>query len=69
VGGIAGLPVEREERTMPQYVFRCEECGKEFEQSMHIADLDHSTARCPHCGSERSERQVAEFSAVTSKKS
>lgn len=54
---------------MPHYEFRCQECGKDFEAVLHIADLDKGDVKCPHCGSRRVEQQVAVFSAVTSKKS
>ena len=54
---------------MPQYVFHCQECGKEFTAFMHITDLDEHKAQCPHCGSRKVEQLVTAFSAVTSKKS
>ena len=54
---------------MPHYVFFCPDCRKEFETVIHIDDLDKHTVKCPQCGSEKVEQQVAAFSAVTSKKS
>lgn len=54
---------------MPLYVFHCEECGKEFEAALHIADLVKGTAECPHCGSKKVKQVMAAFAAVTSKKS
>jgi putative FmdB family regulatory protein len=54
---------------MPQYVFLCQDCHKEFTQFLHIADLDKPEVACPNCGSKQVTRQIAAFSAVTSKKS
>jgi putative FmdB family regulatory protein len=64
-----GKRPSREVSDMPHYVFRCTVCGHEFEQTLHISDLDTATVRCPQCGSEQTEREVVNFSAVTSKKS
>ncbi len=54
---------------MPQYVFVCQDCKKEFTLFLHIADLEKGGLKCPHCGSANVEQEVAAFSAVTSKKS
>ena len=54
---------------MPQYVFFCQDCQKEFIQFLHIADLDKGGVVCPHCGGKQVTQQVAAFAAVTSKKS
>jgi len=54
---------------MPQYVFFCEDCQKEFTISVHISELEKGGVRCPKCGAEKVHQMVAEFSAVTSKKS
>lgn len=54
---------------MPQYVFLCEDCRKEFTQLMHMDELGKVGVKCPHCGSERVKQAVAAFAAVTSKKS
>lgn len=54
---------------MPQYVFLCQDCHKEFTQSLHIADLSTQNVKCPECGSKKVEQQVAAFAAVTSRKS
>jgi putative FmdB family regulatory protein len=54
---------------MPQYVFRCRDCNKTFEKTIHISELDKTPVKCPHCGSEKTEQQAAAFAAVTSKKS
>lgn len=54
---------------MPQYVFRCLDCNKDFTQFLHIADLEKDAPACPHCGGKRVRQELAAFSAVTSKKS
>jgi len=54
---------------MPQYAFSCQDCKKEFTQTLHMTDLDRASITCPECGSTRVTQAVAEFSAVTSKKS
>jgi putative FmdB family regulatory protein len=59
----------KEEATMPQYVFFCQDCNKEFTLILHIADLEKGGVVCPHCGGKRVTQEVATFSAVTSRKS
>jgi putative FmdB family regulatory protein len=58
-----------EEIAMPYYVFACLDCGKEFTEILHIADLSVHQAKCPFCGSVHVEQQAATFTATTSKKS
>jgi putative FmdB family regulatory protein len=55
--------------TMSQYVFLCQDCNKEFTQTLHIAEFEKGDVTCPHCGSKRVTHVVTPFSAVTSKKS
>jgi putative FmdB family regulatory protein len=54
---------------MPQYVFLCQDCNKQFTQFLHIADLGKAEVACPNCGGKRVTQQVAAFSAMTAKKS
>jgi len=54
---------------MPQYVFLCQDCNKEFTQTLHIAEFEKGRVACPHCGGKRVTQAVAVFSAVTSRKS
>jgi putative FmdB family regulatory protein len=54
---------------MPHYVFLCRSCKEEFTKVLHIDELEESKVSCPHCGGKDVRRQVAMFSAVTSKKS
>jgi putative FmdB family regulatory protein len=53
---------------MPQYVFFCQNCSREFTQMLHMADLEKGGVVCPDCGSNQVSQAVASFSAVTSKK-
>ena len=59
----------KEEVTMPQNVFFCKDCSKEFARILHIVDLEKDSIICPHCGGKHVTQQIAAFSAVTSKKS
>lgn len=54
---------------MSQYMFLCEECKKEFTLTLHIAEMEKGGVTCPECGSRRVKQVVADFSAVTTKKS
>ena len=54
---------------MPQYVFLCQDCNKEFTQTLHIAEFEKGGVACQHCGGKRVTQVVAAFSAVTSRKS
>jgi putative FmdB family regulatory protein len=57
------------EVTMAQYVFLCQACREQFTQFLHMSELDTREVKCPKCGGSEVERQVAIFSAATSKKS
>jgi len=54
---------------MSTYVFLCQDCNKDFTQTLHMADVEKGNVKCPHCGSTRVIQAIAAFSAVTSKKS
>jgi len=54
---------------MPQYVFFCQDCDREFTRILHFADLEKGDVVCPHCGGKRVIQKAATFSAVTSRKS
>lgn len=54
---------------MPQYVFFCEACQKEFEIHLHMTELEKGGVKCPICNGEKVHQAVAAFSAVTAKKS
>ncbi len=41
---------------MPIYVFRCEDCGEQFDRLQKLSDPDPDT--CPSCGREHVRRQV-----------
>jgi putative FmdB family regulatory protein len=54
---------------MSQYLYHCQDCDKEFTQSLHISDVEKAEIKCPHCGGKRVHQLVSAFSAVTAKKS
>lgn len=54
---------------MSTYVFQCQDCNKEFTQTLHMADVEKGGVQCPHCGSARVHQMVSAFSAVTERKS
>jgi putative FmdB family regulatory protein len=58
-----------EARAMPTYEFRCKKCGTVFERQEHISDHGKSHPPCPKCKSKAAEPVLADFYAVTSKKS
>ena len=35
---------------MSKYVFYCEDCKQEFDQTLHMADVDKGGITCPKCG-------------------
>ncbi|NWF85156.1 MAG: zinc ribbon domain-containing protein [Bryobacteraceae bacterium] len=41
---------------MPMYEYRCEECGRLYEQLRRMSDAD-ADLTCPHCGSTQVKRQ------------
>jgi len=54
---------------MPVYDYLCKDCQKSFELVLTLSEHDRDTIVCPKCGSKHIEQDVAEFYAVTSKKS
>jgi putative FmdB family regulatory protein len=55
--------------SMPQYLFVCQDCKKEFTETLHFSELEKGQVKCPECGSSNVRHQVEPFFAVTSKKS
>lgn len=43
---------------MPMYEYRCENCGRIYEQLRRMSEADQGL-RCPHCQSENVHRQVS----------
>ena len=43
---------------MPMYEYRCQECGKLYEQLRRMSEAD-TNLQCPHCGSQKVERQFS----------
>ena len=54
---------------MPTYEFRCTKCGAVFERRERIAQHTRSHPHCPKCKSGAAEPVLADFYAMTSKKS
>ena len=54
---------------MPDYEYRCEECGKRFSVTMGIKAHDTAKVKCPKCSSRKVRQRVSAFHAITSKKS
>ena len=47
---------------MPMYEYRCQDCGKLYEQLRRMSDADRDL-ECPHCASAKVERQLSCFAA------
>ena len=54
---------------MPEYAYRCEDCGKGFTKVMGIKEHGSKKVACPKCSSKKVKQQVALFRPITSKKS
>lgn len=54
---------------MPVYDYVCNDCRKNFEQTLSLREHDGNKMQCPHCGSKNVAQQAAAFYARTSKKS
>ena len=58
---------------MPEYDYRCEDCGHEF--SVHLSMSDHTekdkehAIHCPKCDSENVRHVIHSVNVFTSKKS
>jgi putative FmdB family regulatory protein len=47
---------------MPIYAYKCQDCKKTFEEfflSFSAVEKEEPTLKCPHCGSEKKEKQIA----------
>jgi len=54
---------------MPVYEYVCNDCHTSFEVILTIREHDEEEVVCPRCGGTKIEQGVAEFFAVTSRKS
>ncbi len=54
---------------MPTYLYHCQNCGKSFERTEHMAEHESVKHRCPKCKSAKVAHSVAPFFARTGKKS
>jgi len=65
---IVRSPNGLEEPAMPTYEYHCKKCGMTFEHNEQIAKHEKSHPRCPKCKSGAVEPVLADFYAMTSKK-
>lgn len=49
---------------MPIYEYRCQDCGKEFEE-LTLSQGADATVQCRHCASQRVTRLLSVFAAHT----
>jgi putative FmdB family regulatory protein len=54
---------------MPIYEYICKQCHHSFETVLTLKEHETTEVRCPKCSSRNVEQDVAEFFAVTSRKS
>ncbi len=54
---------------MPVYEYICKECQLKFEAILTMKEHEEMHLCCPRCNSRNVEQEVAEFFAVTSRKS
>jgi putative FmdB family regulatory protein len=54
---------------MPTYSYVCKECKKSFTLTMPISEYEKKKVTCPKCSSKKVEQTLANFFAVTAKKS
>ena len=54
---------------MPTYAYRCEQCGKRFEQVETISEHETAKPKCPKCRSDQVVPVPTPFVAITGKKS
>jgi len=54
---------------MPVYEYICKDCHHAFEAVLTLKEHENTDIRCPKCKSRNVEQDVAEFFAVTSRKS
>jgi len=53
---------------MPTYEYLCESCKKDFAVTLSISERAQASVKCPGCGSNKVNPQMATFSAKTSRK-
>jgi putative FmdB family regulatory protein len=54
---------------MPVYEYACNECHTSFEVILTMKEHEEQEIICPRCDSRNVEQDVADFVAVTSRKS
>lgn len=55
---------------MPAYEYTCKDCNKDFTVFFSIREYDSKPKiKCPHCGSDNTQKKITVFFAKTSRKS
>jgi putative FmdB family regulatory protein len=54
---------------VPTYSFRCEKCGKTFQEILTFREYEEWKRKCPKCGSRNIVQLLEPFFAKTSRKS
>jgi putative FmdB family regulatory protein len=54
---------------MPEYMYKCLQCGKEFPLFLTLKEHENGAAVCPSCGSKKLEQEITSFIAKTASKS
>jgi putative FmdB family regulatory protein len=65
----APSPTSLVEEKMPVYEYICKDCQHTFEAVLTLKEHENTEVHCPKCDSRNVEQDVAEFFAVTSRKS
>jgi putative FmdB family regulatory protein len=61
--------MRKEEEEMPTYSFKCNKCGKRFQEILSFREFEEGKRKCPKCGSRSLAQLLESFYAKTSKKS
>jgi putative FmdB family regulatory protein len=54
---------------MPNYEFKCLDCGKAFEIPLSLTDFEAGNYQCPSCNQKNLEEQFTNVSVISPKKS
>lgn len=66
---MTGKTVNEEEKHMPTYDYRCENCAKTFSVTLSMSERDKGNIACPVCKKNKVVQLYSTFYAKTSKKS
>ena len=66
---MTGITLSEEEKHMPTYDYRCENCAKTFSVTLSMLEHDKGNIACPGCKEDKVVQLYSAFFAKTSKKS